>query len=303
MYLPEFHYHRPTSIEAACRLLAECPDAAPLAGGTDLLVEMKQSGRRHSDLVSLSAIAQLHRIELKDDALVIGAAATHSMIMSSTYIRDTFPSIADAAASIGTDQIRNTATVGGNLCTGASCSDMAPMLMAYDAEVEITGIEAMRCMPLAEFFLAHRTTRLEKGELMTGIIVRRSGPRIAAWYEKYGLREAASISVASVAAVLSLEADTISDARIVIGAVAPTPKLSAGAATALLGQSLEALNSDSASLVEAGEAAAADALPIDDLRGSSQYRRTVIAVLTKRAVLNALKRERETRTAATPSHD
>ena len=290
MYIPDFKYHRPASIQDACRILAESPDAAPLAGGTDLLVEIKQGGRRHRDIVSLTSIARLRAIEKDKGALIIGACATHNEIKASPAVHETFPAIAVAAGAIGTDQIRNRATVGGNLCTGASCSDMAPMLMALDAEVEITSAETTRILPLEEFFVSHRATRLRKGEIMTNIIVPNNGRRIAGWYEKFGQRGAAAIAVASAAVALTLDGDMCSEARIVIGAVAPTPKLSEGASSTLAGQPLEALTMDSPLLARTGMAAATDSQPIDDIRGSADYRRTIIRVVTQRAVLRALER-------------
>ncbi len=290
MYIPDFNFHRPTSVQDACRILTESPDAAPLAGGTDLLVEIKQSGRRHRDIVSLRAIPLLRMIEADERALFIGSGATHNDIHGSPLVNDTFPAIAEAAATIGTDQIRNVATIGGNLCTAASCSDLAPMLMALGAEVEIADAGTTRIMPVEEFFVSHRMTRLRKGELMTNIIVRRGGRRIASWYEKFGMRGAAAISIASVAVALMLDGEICTEARIVIGAVAPTPKLSTGASSALTGQPLALMTEGSPLLAQAGEAAAADSLPIDDLRGSADYRRTIIKVLTQRAVLRALAR-------------
>ncbi len=288
MYIPDFNFHRPASIQDACRILTDAGDSAPLAGGTDLLVEIKQGGRRHQDIVSLTAIAQLRAIEADERALFIGAGATHTDVIASQVVKDTFPVIAAAAATIGTDQIRNVATIGGNLCTGASCSDMAPILMALGAKVEITGPGTTRILPLEEFFISHRTTRLQKGEIMTNIIVRCKGNRIASGYEKFGQRAAAAISVASAAVALTLDGDICAEARIVIGAVAPTPKLSAGASSVLTGQPIAGMTEGSPLLAQAGEAAAADSLPIDDLRGSSDYRRTIIKVLVQRAVLHAV---------------
>ncbi|MFZ1729372.1 MAG: xanthine dehydrogenase family protein subunit M [Bacteroidota bacterium] len=290
MYIPDFNFHKPLSVQDACRILTDRPDAAPLAGGTDLLVEIKQGGRRHEDLVSLTGIAELRKISVDERALFIGSAATHNAIRGSQVVIDSFPAIAEAAGTIGTDQIRNVGTIGGNLCTAASCSDMAPMLMALSAEVEITGAGTTRMLPLEEFFVNHRSTRLQKGELMTNIVVRRGTTRLASWYEKFGMRGAAAISVASVAVALKLDGDRCTEARIVIGAVAPTPLLSAGASSALSGQPIASMVEGSPLLAQAGEAAAADSLPIDDIRGSSDYRRTIIQVLTQRAVLRALAR-------------
>ena len=292
MYIPDFTFHKPTSVQDACRILAGSADAAPLAGGTDLLVEIKQGGRYHQDIVSLTSIAQLRSIIASEHALEIGAGATHNEVRASAAVHECFPSIASAAGTIGTDQIRNVGTIGGNLCTGASCSDMAPMLLALGAELEIAGTEATRRLPLEDFFISHRSTRLRKGEILTKIIVPRDGSRIGSWYEKFGQRAAAAIAVASAAVALTLEGEKCVDARVVIGAVAPTPKISTGASSVLAGQPVSAMSADSPLLMQAGEAAAADSLPIDDLRGSSDFRRTIIQVLTRRAILRALEQSR-----------
>jgi len=288
VYIPEFTYHRPASVRDACRILAECSDAAPLAGGTDLLVEMKQGVRRHSDVVSLRDIATLRDIVLTPEAIVIGAGATHNQVRDSAAVREAYPSIALAAATIGTDQVRNVATLGGNLCTAASCADMAPILLALDAEVEIAGLDATRRMPIREFFIAHRSTRLGRGEIMTHVVVRRDRAPVASWYEKFGLREAASISVASVAVALTLDRDRCAGACVVIGAAAPTPKISDGASAILGGQPLAAMTAGSPLLARASAAAAADSAPIDDIRGTAEYRRSLVRVLVERAVIRAL---------------
>lgn len=295
MYIPDFTYHKPTTVRDACRILAEHAGAAPLAGGTDLLVELKQGVRRQSDLVSLRDIAQLREIALTPETIRIGAGATHNEVRDSAAVREVFPSIAAAAATIGTDQVRNAGTLGGNLCTGASCADMAPILLALDAELEIAGLDATRRMPIREFFLAHRSTRLQRGELMTHVVVRRGGAPVASWYEKFGLREAASISVASAAVALTLDRDRCVAARVVIGAAAPTPKLSDGASAILAGQPLAAMTAGAPLLARAGEAAAADSVPIDDIRGTADYRRSLVRVLVGRAVIRALEASRRGR--------
>ena len=169
---------------------------------------------------------------------------------------------------------------------------MAPILLALDAELEIAGLDATRRMPLRELFVAHRSTRLGRGELMTHVIVRRGRAPVASWYEKFGLREAASISVASVAVVLTLDRDRCAAACVVIGAAAPTPKISDGASAILAGQPLAAMTAGSSLLARAGAAAAADSAPIDDIRGTAEYRRSLVRVLVERAVLRALEGRR-----------
>jgi CO/xanthine dehydrogenase FAD-binding subunit len=290
MYISDFNYHRPSSIKEACRILSESLDGAPLAGGTDLLVEMKQGLRQHQDIVSLMAIEELKSAHQDAASLFIGAGLTHNEIVASPVIKESFPAIAEAASTIGTDQVRNAATIGGNLCTGASCCDMAPILLALNAHVEISSSTKTRAVPLSEFFISHRETCIEKGEVMIKIIVPRGEAGTGACFEKFGLREAASVSVASVAVAMSIKDGLCADARVVIGAVAPTPKISIGASDVLVGKKISEISGDSPILKLACEAATADSRSIDDLRGSADYRQHLIRVLTKRALVKALSR-------------
>lgn len=287
MTIADFFYHKPSSLKEACQILNESPDGVPLAGGTDLLVEMKRGLRHHEDVVSLAEIQDLKRIAEEEGNLIIGAGVTHNMLIASPLIKEHSPAIAEAASKIGTEQIRNVGTVGGNLCTGASCCDMAPILMAYDASFEIESPDNVRTVSSREFFISHKKTRIRKGEILTSIKISRNMARRGASYEKFGLREAASISVASIAAVVEIHGEICSDVCIVIGAVAPTPKVSDKAIAFLKGKKISELSEDSSILIQAGEAAADDALPIDDLRSSATYRRNIIKVLTQRAVLKA----------------
>ncbi len=288
MYISDFQYHKPNSIQEACRILAESTDGVPLAGGTDLLVEIKQGLRQHQDIVSFAEIKEIKSIDSDSVNVCIGAGVTHNDLILSPVIQEKFPSIADSASKIGTDQIRNTGTIGGNLCTGASCCDMAPILLALDAKIEISDYNNTRTIPLKDFFISHKVTVLKKGEILKKIIVPMTDSSTGAWFEKFGLREAASIAVASVAVKIKADNDICSDVCLVIGAVAPTPRISYKANNLLIGTKLSKLSEQSSVLKQAGEAAAEDSLPIDDIRGTVAYRRDLIIVLTKRAVIKAV---------------
>ncbi len=290
MYLSDFNYHRPLTVGQACDILSARPDGVPLAGGTDLLVEMKQGLRHHQDLVSLTAIKELKVLEQDAANLFIGSGVTHNEVAAAPVLKESHPAIAEAALTIGTDQVRNTGTIGGNLCTAASCSDMAPILMALRANVEISNSAGVRTVPLSDFFIAHKKTCIQKGEIMTKIVVPLAEAGTVACYEKFGLREAASISVASVAVMIRQRDGICADAQIVIGAVASTPKISQGAMDVLVGKSISDLTAESPTLKKAGEAAALDSLPIDDIRGSAEYRRDLLKVLTRRTISKALSR-------------
>jgi len=287
MYIQDFTYHKPETLQEACKLLEGKQNAAAIAGGTDILVEIKKGLRHNDNIVSLSGIKELKILEETNNPLVIGAAVTHNEIKNSKFIKEKFPALAEAASLIGTDQVRNTATVGGNLCTGASCCDMAPILIASNASVEIFSIKGKRIVALQDFFVFHKETSIGKGELMTKIIVPFLEPGTGVCFKKFGLRDASSISVASASAFVKVEDDVCVDSRIVVGAVAPIPKISEKASEILNGAKVTELSEGSSVLKEAGKAAAADSLPLDDMRGTADFRRDIVNVLTQRAVIKA----------------
>lgn len=288
MYISDFNYFRPKSLKEALAILEKSDNGAPMAGGTDLLVEMKQGLRHHEDIISLSDIGELKNINEDEKSLYIGAGVTHNELTSATVIRKRFPAIAEAASKIGSDQIRNKGTIGGNLCTAASCGDIAPVLIALNACVEIANLIHVRTVSLKDFFVFHRKTLLEKGGIMTRIIVPHPESGTGLFFEKYGLREAAAISVVSVGVMVKLKDNICKDACIVIGAVAPTPKISNKSSEILKGKEISELSENSSVLKQAGNAAADDAVPINDIRGSAKYRKDILKVLTQRAIIKAV---------------
>jgi CO/xanthine dehydrogenase FAD-binding subunit len=290
LYLKDFTYHKPQTLTEACRILEQCNNGAPIAGGTDILVELKKGLRQNEDVVSLMDIKELKTINETRSELIIGACATHNEVLKSSLVKKIIPALSEAASKIGTHQIRNTGTIGGNLCTGASCCDMAPILIALNASVEIVNSSLKRVVSLKDFFIFHKETSLKKGELMTKIIVPLPQSNVGTSFEKFGLRETASISVASVSVSIISDGNNCTDSCIVIGAVAPTPRISKKGSEVLNGKKIEALTKDSALLKLIGETVVKDSLPVDDLRGSAEFRRQLVNVLTQRAVVKAAKR-------------
>ena len=288
MYLPDFSFHQPGSVQDAIALLTQHPNTAAMAGGTDLLVEMKKGIRKHGHIVSVTKIPELKRITEYEHNLFIGACSTHSEVMASPLVGKFIPALVEATSKIGSEQIRNAGTIGGNICTAASCCDTAPVLLSLNASVEIASVDNIRMVPLRDFFSFHQKTILNKDELVTRIVVPKPGPGTGACYEKFGLREAGSIAVVSVAAAVRIRHDRIEEACIVIGAVAPTPKISDQAIEMLKGKKVREFAEGSPMLEEVGEAAVRDSIPIDDIRGGAQFRRDVLQVLTQRAIRRAI---------------
>lgn len=287
MYLPDFNYHKPTSLQDALALQNKSENAAFIAGGTDLLVEIKKGFREHTDIISLSKVEELKTIEEDKNNLYIGAGVTHSELMLSSQIKKFLPALTDAASKIGSEQVRNTGTLGGNLCTAASCCDTAPILLSMNASLEIVDADKVKTIPLKDFFVFNKKTILKKGEIVSKVIVPKPAQGVGAYFEKFGLREAGAISVVSVAVMVKVKDGICVDASVVIGAVAPTPRISDKASEILKGKDTKSCVSTEV-LAKAGQAAADDSIPIDDIRGAAQYRRELLKVLTQRAIVKAI---------------
>jgi len=219
-------YHRPGTLSAACRLLRGFGEAGlPLAGGTDVLVDLRRGTKTPRHLVSLAAIEELRGITVSEGRLRIGALVTPVALENSEVVASERPELMDAVGVFGTPQVRNRATVGGNLCTAASCGDMAPLLMALCATVVLAGPEGRREFSLEKFFSHHRKTGLRPGEILVEVVLPLRGPDQGAAYRAFGRRAANFITVAGVAAFVELQEGACAKARIALGAVFPTPLL------------------------------------------------------------------------------
>jgi len=282
MILPELVYHAPTSLSEAMALLLEAPAARILAGGTDLIVMMKEGRAAPPRLVSLRRIERLHRVELEGAGVTIGSAATIGDIHRSGLL-DGHAAFADMVPLMATPQIRNRATIGGNLCTAAACADTPPVLLVADAETEIEGPSGQRAVPLSRFFVGVRRTCLQPGEILGSVRIPRVMPASA--YVKFGVRGAGNVAQVGVAAAVTLDGERVNDLRVAFTAAAPTPVL----------LDAEELGFTSAvpsrDLIEAvAEAASERARPISDLRGSAGYRRHLVGVGVRRALRRAFAR-------------
>ena len=269
----------------AVALLAEHgPSTKVLAGGTDLLVELKSASRVPRVVVDISRAKDMQGIALTERGLCIGALVTHSEIMGSPLIRDLFPALADAAHSIGAVQTRNLGTLGGNLVTGVPSMDSGPTLVALDAQVTLSGPGGRRQLPLSGFFAGPRKTNLEAGELLLQIVIPAENLGKPADFQKFGLRKGQALALVNAAASLWMdwERKVCAAPRIALGAVAPTVIRARAAETYLEGRALTA-----ETMAEAGRLAAGEARPISDFRASADYRRDLIEVLTRRALANA----------------
>lgn len=256
--------------------------ARVIAGGTDLMVHMKQKAVRPAYLIDISCLPGLNTIEYDDeDILKIGALCTHSDIESSSVIQKKFNLIAQACRSIGSVQIRNLGTIGGNLCNASPSADSAPALLGLDSKVRIFGPAGEDEFELSKFFTGPGVTILKPDEILTGIDISAISPHSSSVYLKLSPRRAMDLAVVGVAVVLWLSADgsICTDIRIALGAVAPMPIRAYKAEKIIRGQKLDDVLID-----ETARVAAEETKPITDLRGSVDYRKKMVKVLTRRGI-------------------
>ena len=278
-----FGYVAAKDVTDAVALLAEHGAGAKvLAGGTDLLADLKFAPHHPDIIVDISRLDDLKDIEVADDGLHIGALVTHSEIMRSPVIRDMFPALVEAAYTIGAVQTRNLGTLGGNLVTCVPSMDSGPTLIALEAEVVIAGPGGERRIQLGELFAGPRKTSLKTGELLTDIIIPKSNLNKPVAFEKFGLRKGQALALVNAAAAFFVDNGNFKAPRIALGAVAPIVIRAPKAEVYLEGRKIT-----EAAMAEAGRIAATEAEPISDFRASADYRRDLIAVLVKRCLANS----------------
>jgi xanthine dehydrogenase iron-sulfur cluster and FAD-binding subunit A len=282
-------FFRPATLTEALHLFAAHPEARLVAGGTDLVVELSRGVRPTDTLIDLTAIVELEGIQADETLITIGALATHNDIVASAEcVRRALP-LAQACWEVGAPPIRTRATVAGNLVTASPANDTITPLIALGAEVMLIGRNGERTLPLAEFYLGVRRTALASGEILRAIRVPALQANQRGVFRKLGLRRAQAISVVNAAVVLTFDGRQVSAARIALGCVAPTIVRAGAAEAALVGRAL-----DAATIAEVARLATLAASPIDDVRGSADYRRSAVVAL----VTDALERLAAGREAA-----
>ena len=283
--LRPFELHQPATIDEAVRLLAARPGACPLAGGTDLLVDMKLGRARPPVVVNLKRIPGLDGVEQFAGGTRIGALAPIGALAASPLIGERYPALGQACRALATQPVRNLATIGGNLGRGSPASDMAPPLIVHGARVEIAGPAGRRTVPVEELHVGPGISCLTPGEIITAVVIPEPPPGSGSAFRKIGKRGGGwDIALVGCAAAVVLgERGEVVAARIALASVAPTP-LRARAAEARLvgGVPAEAL------LAEAAATAAGETRPISDVRASAAYRRTLARVLVLRTLREAV---------------
>ena len=283
-------YEAPNSLDQAVALLAkETGEARVLAGGTDLLVQMRTDIIDPVLVVDIKGIAELRQIKEEGGGYRIGAAVTGAELKEHPKLKSIWPGIVEAANLIGSTQIQGRATMGGNLCNGSPAADSVPALIAAGAKATIVGPKGRRDIPVEDVMLAPRKLALTKGEIIASFLLPAKPARTGEAYLRFIPRTEMDIAVVGCGVCLTLDAKgKCTAARVSLGAVAERPLLVAPAAAALVGSTV-----DDAALQKLAAAASAACRPIDDKRGTKEYRIKVAGVLARRAALIALERARK----------
>jgi CO/xanthine dehydrogenase FAD-binding subunit len=287
--MPSIRYEAPRSIADAVTLIAADPGARILAGGTDLLVQFHAGVKQPTAFVDIKRIPELVDIALDADGLRLGAAAAAAAIGERPDIERLWPGLVESIRLIGSTQIQGRGSVGGNLCNASPAADTTCALIVNRATCIVAGLRGERTVPVESFCTGPGATVLQPGEFLVALRVPRPAPRTADAYLRLIPRSEMDIAVAGAAVSLTLDASgACASARVAIGAVAPTALAVPDAASALVGTRL-----DAQALTRCADAASAAARPIDDKRGTAEYRRIVVGVLARRAAAIAAARAKE----------
>ncbi|NIO72138.1 MAG: xanthine dehydrogenase family protein subunit M [Anaerolineae bacterium] len=282
-------YLVPTSLEEALAMLKERQgQARVIAGGTDLIIQLKKKEVTARCLVDVTNLDELKGIELEDGFIRVGACVTHQELASSSLIRERAAALAEGASQVGSPQIRNMGTVGGNIVNAQPAADTVVPLMALEAEVEVATATGTRREPLGGLCVGPGQCTVDStAEILTGVRFRALGPNQGSAFERLAKRKALSLPILNAAAVVTLNdgGDTFQEVRLAVGPIGPTPSRALKAEEALRGAAVEAQ-----AIAAAMEIAAQEAQPRSNpLRGSQEYRQEMVKVLLRRSIERAVR--------------
>ena len=285
----ELHYEAPTSLDQAIGLLAAAgDDGRMLAGGTDLIIQMRAGVREPGQVIDAKKIPELQTLSYDaQSGLRLGAALACCEIIDNPTVRQHYPGLVEAAGLIGSDQILARASVGGNVCNGSPAADTTPALIALGATCHIAGPNGTREVAVEDVVTAPGQTALAADELLVEFRIPAPPAKAADCYQRFIPRNEMDIAVVGVGSCVALDGDTCSAARIGLGAVAARPLLAKEAGAALAGKPL-----DDATIDAAAKLAQAAASPISDMRGTAEFRTHLVGVLTRRTLEEAAARAR-----------
>lgn len=270
----DFHYYKPADIYEALELLAKHEKACVLAGGTDLINWLREGSIFPDALIDIKGIAGLNAIELKNDALYIGALTTFSDLIDSKLIAKHFPMFQEMAAHVASMGVRNRATMVGNICSAVPSCDAGPVLLVYDAQVSVRGRDGSKEIPIQQWFSGPKKTVLQYGEIVTGLVIPVPAKNNAGCYVKLGRYNGEDLAQASVAIFSDYQ-----QTRIAFGAVAPTPKRALEIEKIFVDKKIsDALIKNAIALVEK------EISPITDIRSTKEYRMHMIKIMLERGL-------------------
>lgn len=277
--MKEFEYLKPDSIKETISILSQFGEKAQIFnGGTDLIVEMRDKIIQPEYLVDIKAIPQLNRITYnKQDGLNIGATATLNEISNSKVVQTHYPILVKACKTVGSYQVRNRATLVGNICNASPAADTAPPLLVLEVKVNIIGPTGEKIVPINQFFTGVKKNILKKGEIVTSITIPPIKDKWTGVYLKQGRKKEVDLATVGVAVVCIRD-----EVRIALGAVAPVPVRAFKTEELLKGKTM-----DESLLEKAGKSTLTEVSPISDVRSSQEYREEIIKVLVRRAILQA----------------
>jgi xanthine dehydrogenase FAD-binding subunit len=280
-------YSRAQSVEEAVKLLAADPEAKIIAGGSDVLIRLHEGSTDFRSLVDINGLAALKEITEEADGTVrIGCLATFSEIMASDIVNKRVPVIAEAAATVGGPQLRNMATMGGNICAGVPCADSAGALLVLEADLVIRGVDGECVVPLVGFHLGPNRVALKQGDVLLMFRIRPENYKgFGAAYYKYSMRDAMDIATIGCTAAARLDGDKIAELRLAFSVAAPKPLRCEAAEKAAVGKPLS-----EETLKTIRDAAEKDVNPRDSWRATKKFRLHVIRTLTQRVVRQAVER-------------
>ena len=283
--MKNFEYFEPKTVQEAVGLLVKYKRAAKLlAGGTDLMLGMKEGFVQPRYLINLKTIKGLDKIAYsKKGGISIGSLTTWTAILSSGAILEHYPILREAASLIGGYQIRNRGTIGGNICHASPSADSAPALMVYGAQCVVSGPRRERVIPIEEIFSGVQKTSLKPGEILTGFRIPTPDPKSKGCYLKFSPRKAMDLPIVGVGALVRTSNGTFEEVKIALGAVAPTPIRARRAERFLVGKPVS-----DRSIRQAAEEAVNESKPITDLRASREYRLGLVRELTGQAITQSL---------------
>ena len=285
--MPNFDYEAPTSLSGALELLAQPGEVRPLAGGTDIIDQLK-SNRRNADLVvDLKRIPELSSLESNGLGLRIGSAVSCTDVHNFTAKNSGYAALSESSELVGSIHIQNRASVGGNVCNAAPSADTIPALLIHEAIARTASASGEREIPLIDFFAGPGQTVLAKGEILKELVLPAPSANTASSYLRFIPRNEMDIAVAGVGSLIEVDPSSkvVTKARIALASVAPTPVRAYAAE-----EYLEGIAIDEATINKTADLAVQAAVPITDVRGSAEYRKELIRVLTNRTLTICMER-------------